>query len=345
LSELKKVTASKIFGVVKANAYGHGAVEVAKTLERNNIDGLCVALISEIKELRKNGITSKILHLGRFSPESVHTFDVNTIATINHLDDVKIIQESLCEDNKINVHLKVDTGMCRMGIPYDDFEFVLDEILKTPQISIKGIYSHFSTADEDDNEYLNLQYKKFNEIVQLVKSKVDKELDFHIANSSAMLKDEKYHYTICRPGISLYGVSPIKSSRINLNPVMEFKSTVVLKKKVKNGESIGYNRKYIAKSDIEIAIIQVGYADGIPTSFANNGFVYANNMKFPIIGKVSMDLITVDCTNSNLKVGDKVTLWGNSQIGVETLSAENNEIPYTFFTRVSQRVKRKFIHE
>ncbi len=345
MNELKKVTTSKIFGVVKANAYGHGAVQVAQTLEKNDIDGLCVALISEIQELRKNGISAKILHLGRISPESVKFFDENSIATISHLEDINIIQNNLSKNEIINVHLKVDTGMCRMGIPHENFEFILDEILETPQINLTGIYSHFATADEQDNDYLNTQHEKFNEIVKLANLKVDKKLEFHIANSSAMLKNEKYHYSICRPGISLYGISPVKNSHINLKPVMEFKSTVVLKKNVKSGESIGYNRTYIADSDMEIAIVQVGYADGIPTSFANSGYVSFNRMRFPIIGKVSMDLITVDSTNSNLKVGDKVTLWGNTQIGVDMLSKQNNEIPYTFFTRISHRVKRKFIHE
>ncbi|MBC8311352.1 MAG: alanine racemase [Candidatus Marinimicrobia bacterium] len=334
----------KVMGVIKADAYGHGAVEIAKSLSTTNIHGFCVALIKEIIELRENGITKPILHIGKLSLENIDIFDSNTLCTINSFQDIDTIQEySIETGNKIWAHVKFDTGMGRMGFHYSQVEKVLNKIKQCDGINLQGIYSHFSTAEENDSTFMKLQRSRFDEIIKFANS-IFSNLTFHISNSAGIFKDSKNHYDMVRPGITLYGVTPFGKPHEKLKPVMHFKAPVVLKKRALQGEPVGYNKTYVAEEDMELAVIQAGYGDGIPMEFSNSGTVVWNKQKMSIIGKVSMDLITIDCTNIDLNVGDNVTIWGSENHRVELLSGEVNKNPYTFLTGVTQRVKRKYIN-
>jgi alanine racemase len=190
---------------------------------------------------------------------------------------------------------------------------------------------------------MDLQRSRFDVIIYFANTFFT-NLIYHISNSGGIFKDNKNHYDMVRPGITLYGVTPFGKSHEKLVPVMHFKAPVVLIKQISKGESVGYNQTYIAEKDFEMAIIQAGYGDGIPVEFSNSGAVAWSGRKLPIIGKVSMDLITIDCTNINLNIGDAVTIWGSENHRIELLCKEVNKNPYTFLTGVTQRVKREYIN-
>jgi len=340
----KMVGITKVMGVIKANAYGHGAVPIAKALSKTNIHGFCVALIKEIIELRENGITKPILHLGKFTAESLSIFNSYTNCTINSLDDLATIQNYFSiTGKKITAHVKFDTGMGRMGMHHSQAEDVLLIIKKVDGIILEGVYSHFSTAEEVDSTFMELQRSRFDDIIKIAKPLYE-NLTYHISNSGGIFTDSKNHYDMVRPGITLYGVTPFFTSHQSLNPVMHLMAPVILKKKITKGESVGYNQTFVAEKDIEMAVIQAGYGDGIPLEFSNSGVVIFNGLKLPILGKVSMDLITIDCTNIDLNIGDNVTIWGSNNHRIETLSGGINKNPYTFLTGVTQRVKREYIN-
>ena len=334
----------KVMGVIKADAYGHGAVPIAKSLSKTAIYGFCVALINEIIELREHGIIKPILHLGKFPSEYLHIFDSNTLCTINSLDDIDAIENYCIKTGlQISAHVKFDTGMGRMGFHYSDAENVLAKIKKIDGINLDGVYSHFSTAEEVNSTFMELQRSRFDKIIEIAKL-IFQDLTYHISNSGGIFSDSKNHYDMVRPGITLYGVTPFGKTDEKLNPVMHLKAPVVLIKKISKGEPVGYNQTFVADEDFEMAVIQAGYGDGIPMEFSNSGTVIWDGNKLPIIGKVSMDLFTVDCTNIDINLGDNVTIWGSGNHRIELLSGEVNKNPYTFLTGVTQRVKREYIN-
>lgn len=335
---------AKVMGVIKADAYGHGAIEVAKSLSQTKIHGFCVALIKEIIDLRENGIDKPILHLGKLPASSIDIFNGNTICTINSFEDIENIQNYFINNGvKIPAHIKFDTGMGRMGFHYSQAEQVLKKIHGCEAINLEGIYSHFSTAEEADITFMELQRFRFDEIVKFSKL-LFSNLSYHISNSAGIFQDPRNHYDIVRPGITLYGVTPFGTPNKKLKPVMHFKAPVVLKKKIFKGETVGYNQSFFAEKDFEMAVIQAGYGDGVPTQLSNSGAVIWREKSLPIIGKVSMDLITVDCTNINLSIGDDVTIWGSDNSRIELLSKEVSKNPYTFLTGLTQRVNREYIN-
>jgi alanine racemase len=335
---------SKVMGVIKADAYGHGAVAIAKSLSLTKIYGFCVALIKEVIELRDHGITKPILHLGKLSPENLDIYDENTLCTINSFDDLDAIKDySIKTGIKIYAHVKFDTGMGRMGFHYSQAQEVMKKIKQSDNIQLKGAYSHFSSAEEINSTFMELQRSRFDSIIEFSNS-LFSNLIYHISNSAGVFKDSRNHYDMVRPGITLYGVSPFGRTNKKLQPVMHLKAPVVLKKKILKGEPVGYNQTFVAVKNIEIAVIQAGYGDGIPLELSDKGAVVWNGNKLSIVGRVSMDLITIDCTNININVGDDVTIWGGENHPIELLSEEVNKNPYTFLTGVSQRVKREYIN-
>ncbi len=340
---------AKIMAVVKANAYGHGIIHVAQVLEKSDVHGFCVALVSEAEKLLKNKIQKPILHLGRISYDDLEIYSSGQIhCTINSLEDVEFIKDKF-KGNRIivNAHLKIDTGMGRLGISFSESEKIIKLIGKTSEINLKAVYSHLSSSGELDAQYTKLQLDRFNHIKELTEHLLPETKYFHIANSAAILNYSNSHFNMVRPGISLYGVSPLGNTKNNLLPVMKMKGAVVLIKKINKNEYIGYNRTYKAKTNEHIAIIQAGYADGIPIVFSNNGNVEIKGKLYPIIGKVSMDLIAVKSIDNKISVGDEVIFWGSNKESnsLEYISKKYNKIPYEFLTGVSNRVKRNFINE
>ena len=339
---------AKVMAVIKANAYGHGIIPVAKTLSDVGIHGFCVALESEAEELIKAGIQIPILHLGRISKDSFELYNSGQVrCTINSVKDVISLERFINQNEIIIAHLKIDTGMGRMGVLFREAESIMKALANVPMIRVESVYSHFSTAEESDTQYRDWQLKRFQKVVKMANDILPETEYFHIANSAAILNCPDSHFNMVRPGISLYGVSSLGKFHKQLSPVMRMKAPVVMVKHIKAGESVGYNRHFTAEKDENIALLQAGYADGIPVEFSNSGSVEINGSYFPIIGKVSMDLVAVRCQDANISKGDEAIFWGgkNKNIRVETLAKQYNIVQYQFLTGVASRVNRKLINE
>tara|TARA_B100000214_G_C23942246_1_gene616273 strand:- start:375 stop:1469 length:1095 start_codon:yes stop_codon:yes gene_type:complete len=341
----RKVNNSRIMAVVKADAYGHGIVEISKFLSHHKLAyGFCVALSSEIDELIKNKVLSPILHLGRIDLDSLSIYcKKNVYATINSLHDIEILSNFGKKNNvRIKAHIKVDTGMNRMGVRLNELDDLID-CINSKFLDIKGVYSHFSSADENDNS-VETQVVGFNLAINKIKSKLGQIDDIHIANTSAILNRKDCNYNMVRVGLAIYGISSLRNYLVELKPAMELQAPLVLIKKIKKGESVGYNRKYISEGSIRIGLVQIGYADGLPPSFCNKGKVYFNGKSCKVIGKVSMDLISIDISNVNINVGDMITIWGGEilESKLEELSKKFNNIPYHYLTSLSKRVLKEY---
>ena len=341
-SKLKEVS---IFGVVKADAYGHGAIQICDILNEVGIDGFCVALIPEVEELRNNGILNKILHIGKFEYSDLDLFtDGETYCTINSLEDIKCI-DSYVKDTgkKVFSHIKFDTGMTRMGLPFSSYKNVIDSLSDLKSICIHGLFSHFADADDSSDNFMDEQMKKFNEIKEYAVKRLSNLEYIHIGNSSTLMKGYNHRGNLIRLGISLYGVNPLGSINYSLKPVMRFLAPIVAIKSIVEGDSIGYNRKFIAQKNMKIAIVQAGYADGVPMRFCNTCYVEYEGELLKVLGKVSMDLFCIECPRFDIKIGEFVTIWGGENTRIEEHSKLIDKNLYTFTTKIGNRVK--YIYE
>ena len=334
---------SKLFPVIKADAYGHGAKNIAQFLNNKEIiDGFCVATEFEADELLECQILKPIFILGKINfTKSRLLSKKNIISTIHSLDDLYEVKKLNENNQKMNLQIKFDTGMGRLGIGLDELDKVIHEIKKS-EINIIGCWSHFSSANEDNQEYTNLQLNRFNYVLRKFFQKNIKLKYIHIANSSAILQNSKSYFNVVRPGISVYGISPLEKLNENLLPVMKFKLPLIKKIYKTSGESIGYNRIYQTQNNEILGILQGGYADGVSTIFNNNGFVKIKDKLSPIRGKISMDLTAVDISNSDIEIGQYVTVWGEKELTLENLSKKYGKIPYEFLVNLSNRVEKKY---
>ena len=339
---------SKLYPVIKANAYGHGFKEIAKTINSMNIDGVCVATVNELKDLIDLNVKYSILHLGNIVFSDIKIYEnSNIIATVNSLDDVLKISKMSSVDKLIRVHIKIDTGMSRMGCSINDFDEIFNMCLKVKKIKLEGIYSHLANSDSSDTKLNIKQIKEFEKIKNRINGKINK-FKYHLLNSGGLFNFAQNSYDLVRTGLSIYGVSPTGVINKNLKPVMEFNAPIILKKNIIKGSMVGYANTFEAKSDMEIAIAQCGYGDGVPFEFSNEGFVFFKNYKIPIIGRVSMDLICLDISSVKIEINDYVTLWGSIEVNdsrLEKISNKFKRIPYTFLTGVTQRVERVYIND
>ena len=330
-----------IMPVVKANAYGHGVAEICKILSDYGIEGFCVALLSEVVDIRKNNIDSQILHLGSLE----HKFDSilldkNLILTINNEQDILFLDQiGKMNNHQFKVHIKIDTGMTRLGILKEDIKIIKKSLYESNFLNLEGIYTQLSSADENDQSTTILQRDEFIEISDYFCSHFNSIKFRHLTPSAGLLKDKKNHFNMVRPGLSLYGISNV-SDYHPLKPVLCLKAPVCLIKNINKGSDIGYNRTFTNEKDMKIAIIQVGYADAVPLEFSNNGYVEYEGKKLNILGKVSMDLICICVDDVDIKKGDKVTIYGGELTRIETLLKNRVSTPYSLLTGITSRVKR-----
>ena len=338
---------AELYPVIKANAYGHGFNRIAHKIADLKLKGVCIATVSELEQLVNLNYNYSILHLGRISfPDFMLYQNNNVIATINTLDDViKIKNNNL--DKPIRAHIKVDTGMTRMGCNMKEFVEILDCCLKENSISLEGIYSHLANSEISNSPYNNQQFIMFEKIINYLKDKSINNLKIHLLNSGGLFNYSQFNCDIIRTGLALYGISPLHHVRSKLKPVMEFKAPIILNKDIAKGTMVGYGCSYEAKEDMKISIVQCGYGDGIPYEFSNQGFVYYDNQKIPIVGRVSMDLISIDTTSIDCNVDDYVTIWGGeaSDSKLESIADFFNNIPYTYITGITDRVVREYIDD
>lgn len=336
----QKAPDSKIIAIVKANAYGHGVEFVASTLEEQ-VDGFGVARIEEALTLRSKGIIKPILLLeGFFSAKDLPIIAVNNIQTVVHnreqLDALK--QAEL--PNPIKVWLKIDTGMHRLGVALDEVDEYVDELKKCPNVDSQlGFVSHFSRADELDSDYTQIQLNRF---LQATAGKAGARC---IAASGGILFWPASHLEWIRPGIIMYGVSPTDtpSSEFGLIPVMTLTSSLIAVRRHKAGEPVGYGGTWVSEKETKIGVIAIGYGDGYPRNIPDGTPVYVNGRIVPIVGRVSMDMITVDlgmdCTD---KVGDEVILWGK-ELPIETVAKHMGMLSYELMTKLTPRVLTEYV--
>jgi len=344
-----KMKQKKIMAVVKGNAYGHGISKVASVLEQEGVYGFCVALEKEVAELINLKVTKPILHLGRIHKNMLNLLDTGQVrCNLTSLDDIELIDDYGKSKNVIvNAHLKIDTGMTRLGVQENDIKKCIEKLKKTNHINIEGLWSHLATADENDNLFLSKQISLFRSICDKIKSKFDKINFFHIEPSGSILKYDHNFFNMVRPGISLYGATPLGIPFNELKPVMEFRAPIALTKNISKSTYVGYNRTFKASQDMKIGLVQGGYADGVPTSFSNKGIVSFGSEIAPIIGKVAFDITTIDISNISCSDFDYITFWGgnNDKVRIENIAKICKKIPYELFTGITNRVKRIYIDD
>ena len=347
----KKVGKAKIMAVVKADAYGHNVKFVIDTLNSivNKPDYYAVATVEEGIELKKLKVKQPILVFDPIDKSSVNEILKNKlIPTIFTDEHVKILIGALKKlkvKNQINVHVKIDTGMNRLGIEYYKAERFIVKLQKNKQINIDGVFTHFACSDEKENDYTRLQINRFNAIINKLKEKKIKFGLVHAANSGAIIDYPEAHYDMVRPGISLYGYYPSleTSESIKLLPVMSIVSKVGSVKIIDKNESISYSRRYFTKKQTKIISVPIGYADGLPRNLTNNVQAIIKNKIYNQVGTVTMDRIMFDVENDNIKVGDDVILIGKKgkfEIDAWDWSEKLNTIPYEVTCGISKRVPR-----
>ncbi len=350
---------AKVLGVVKADAYGHGYLEVAKTLLKGGADALGVAYIDEAIQIRKCGITCPILILGNSRTDNAEALVSNDVMPACYeFSLAKALSDAACRLGKTaKIHIKVDTGMGRVGYRYtddlSDREKSISEILEIaglPGIEINGIFTHFSVADEDDDEYTELQFQRFCEICDELEKRGLKIPVKHCANSAALIRFPHMHMDMVRPGIILYGLKPssyVECDFLGLEPVMTFKAKITNIKTVEKGSSISYGRKFISDAEKKIATIPVGYADGYSRILSNNTQVIVGEKLCNIVGNICMDQCMIDVTNvNNISNGDEVILFGKgneSELPVESLAEKMGTINYEILCMVGKRIPRIYI--
>ena len=357
IREIKKKLSedTMLMCVVKANAYGHGVFPVAKELLQNGADSLAVAFADEAVELRRNGFDVPILVLGKSTDadiEELVEFDI-TPAVSDVVFAEKLSEAALAQGKVAKLHIKLDTGMSRIGFLADN-EKTVDEILKIselPGVFVEGIFTHFATADEDDESYTMLQFERFMAVTDAIEKRGLKIPVKHVCNSAGALKFPHMHLDMVRVGILLYGIYPdscFDKSMIDLKPAMAFKSRVSHIKELEEGMSLSYGRTYTLQEKSRIATVSVGYADGYQRSLSNRTKVLAGGQLARQVGRICMDQCMIDISAvNNINVGDEVTLFGDPE---NTLSAENvaevlGTIGYEMVCGVGHRVPRIYIKD
>jgi alanine racemase len=339
------VRGRKIIGVVKADAYGHGAIEVSKVLEEKGAYALATASLEEALNLRDSGILLPILVLGYVDPSALPlAAKKNVFVTLFDKNFVKRLKQY--KGNSIlNVHINVDTGMGRIGISPGELLDVVESISKLKNIRFHGLYTHFATADSDQ-AFTQQQLKIFNELIKNLTSKGVRPEIVHCANSAAILNTKRSYFNAVRPGILLYGLSPLSEEVAMFKPVLSFKTRTIYVKEINKGSSISYGRTFIASKKMLVATIPVGYADGLPRALSNKGEVLIKKMRARIVGNVTMDQTVIDVTNfPYIHPGNEVVLigtQGDERITATEIANKVGTINYEIVSRIGKRVKRIF---
>ncbi len=342
---------SKIMAILKANAYGHGLVRIAIEMERLGVDYIGVAVLEEGITLRENGITKPILVLGGIIGNQIPLFlNYNltiTASSITKLQQINDVAGSLNLPAK--VHLKIDTGMERIGVHYYNAETFIQKSFEFENIKVEGIYSHFSNADSANLGHSYLQLERFMRIKKFADKISDEKVLFHIANSAAILQIPESDFDMIRPGILLFGVYPSAKTKktIDVEPALSWKSRVVYFKVIKPNHPVGYGLTWQTNKNIRAVTIPVGYGDGYFRSMSQKAKVIINDKIYPIIGNISMDQIVVNIDKDSAYNGDEVILIGRSKklkITCEDLALWANTIPYEILTNINTRVPRVYLH-
>jgi alanine racemase len=342
----------KILSMVKANGYGHGAAAVAKALAAEGSDAFGVATLEEGIELRQAGIHAPILVLAGAYPDQIDPFFGNGLTPVIHvLESLNELDTAAHSRNKtLNVHLKVDTGMGRIGLLAAEVDSWLPKIKNLKALKIEGVFSHFSHAESVEGTYTQQQLRLFQNLLERLRAEGIAPPFVHLANSAATITLPAAYFDMVRPGLILYGVypSPAMATQICLKPVLSWKTRILQLKKVPAGSSISYGQTFITQRESFIATLPLGYADGYSRLLSNRGEVLVNGTRAPVAGRVCMDLTMIDVTGiEKVQPGDEVVLLGrqgDAEISADEMAAWANTISYEILTSISNRVPRIHYH-
>lgn len=361
IREIRRITSpgAEVMGVVKADAYGHGAIEVARVLLENGASRLAVSMLDEAIELRHAGITAPVLILSQIDERRIHELiEYDITETVFTLSFARALSREASKTNKaIKIHIKLDTGMGRVGFPAapESVEEIL-VISKLPGLDIEGIFTHFATSDEPDNEYCERQFARFTDIVGELESKGLKIPVRHVSNSAALMRFPHMHLDMVRAGLILYGMwpkgCPDAYMPITLKPVMTLKSAVIHVKDLDEGETVSYGRRFAASRRSVIATIPIGYADGYARRLSNRADVLFRGQRARVIGSICMDMCMIDVTDfaERPEIGDEIVLFGTETVGnrkcslsVDEISDLLDTINYEITCLIGKRVPRVFL--
>jgi len=355
--------------IIKADAYGHGAIQCAHAAIKEQVNYIGVGIIQEAIELRENGITSPILILGGIYPNEIEDLiKYNLSTSLSSSVIASAISKKAEQANKsVGVHIKIDTGMGRLGIQPEDFLSLLNNVITCKNLKIDGLFTHFSSADEEDPETTHHQISIFLNVLKKLRttnfSKMTNEIDhilFHSANTAGLLRFPESRFDLVRPGISLFGSFPSptvasvfdsltnENKATKLRPVMNWKTKIIQIQTLRKGVPISYGGRYVTKNDrTRIATIPVGYADGLSRRLSNNMELLVKETRVKQVGTICMDMCLIDVTSlPDVKMGDEVVIFGsqgNGQIKVEELATKADTIPYEILCGVGKRVPRIYI--
>jgi len=359
----------RIIAVVKANAYGHGAAPVARALEDAGADLLACADIEEGAAMRAAGVRAEILVFGALSVSDLDgLFDCRLTPTISTPAAARAVQAAASKYNqRVRYHLKIDTGMNRLGFRFDNLRRALPDLLASENLELDAVYTHFATADDVESPLFQEQRVRFERaLVEVSHLARDVRPDtpaarallptlsnramngpfIHAANSAAMLRDSRVWYDRVRPGLVMYGiVPPPLASTVAVEPVITLVSRVVAVKGIRDGETVGYGARYRADGPQQIAIVPAGYADGLDVRLAGRGVVLIRGRRVPIVGSVCMDMLMTDVTGLDVSPGDEVVIIGQQdreRIDVREMAAQIGTIPYEILSRIGSRIERVY---
>ena len=347
---------TKVMAVIKADGYGHGAVQIAEMMERwNYIWGFAVATLDEAVVLRTEGIQTPILVLGCVFPDQYMEMLKHEIRMNIYTEEMaeSISRMAAREGKTAYMHIKLDTGMSRLGFGINEQSAeTIKRISKMPNVNMEGIFTHFTKADEKDKSFTKKQIQEFVWMTERLKEKNVRFTYEHCSNSAGIIDVPEANFDIVRAGISTYGLYPseeVDKTNVKLKPALALKSHVAFVKEIERGTPVSYGGTFVAKEKMKIATIPVGYADGYPRSLSNKGYVLIRGKKAPILGRVCMDQFMVDVTQiEGVSFGDKVTMIGkdgNEILPVEVLSELSGRFNYEFVCDLGKRIPRVYVRD
>ncbi len=344
------VGAAKVMAIVKANAYGHGIIEIARLMETEGADMLGVAFLEEAVLLRENGIAAPILVFGGIAKDQIPLIlKLGLTATASSVDKLQLIDQAAASLGiRAKVHLKIDTGMERIGVHYYSAEKLLEASLQCRHCEVEGIYSHFANADAADLGHARLQLERFMEVLSFYHRRSLPTPLRHIANSAGVLALPESHLDLVRPGIMLYGVYPSAETprTVTVLPALAWRSHVAYFKVVQAGSPVSYGSTWAPAEPTRVVTVPVGYGDGYFRALSGRAQVLIHGKHYPVIGRVCMDQVMVNLGQGTAYNGDRVTLLGEDggqSISADDLSAWANTIPYEVLTNINTRVPRVFL--
>ncbi|AFY38702.1 alanine racemase [[Leptolyngbya] sp. PCC 7376] len=340
---------TELLAVVKADAYGHGVIKIAETVLANGATWLAIATLGEGVELREAGITAPILVLGATNT----AIEIEAIAhwelqpTLCTIEQQQLFQKTMARLGKtLPVHLKIDTGMSRLGTRWEEAPLFIEAVHSSENLEIASLYSHFATADEQDLTMTHLQHQRFKQALAELKQRDIPLPKLHLSNSAGTILGQAFHYDLVRVGLAIYGAYPAPhlEEKVDLKPVMQVKARITQLKTLPPETGVSYGHRFVTATETKIAVVGIGYADGIPRTLSNNLKVLVNGQLAPQIGSITMDQIMLDVTHlTNVQVGDVVTLIGedgSDRLTVDQWANQLGTISYEIMCGFKHRLPR-----